>query len=78
MPRKISVYVDEELHRALKAAATMRGMTLSGFMVEATKRALHVPDRRAVAEKMDRLRASLGGSFSAAELRSMREEGRRF
>ena len=46
MAEKISLYVDKELHRALKAEASLRGKFLSEFMVEAALRILHAPDRR--------------------------------
>lgn len=77
MAEKISVYVDEELHRALKAAASLQGQSLSEFMVEAALRALHTPDRKLASSKMDRIRASLKGTVSVEELRDMRNEGRR-
>ncbi len=56
MARKITVYVDEELHRRLKAAASLRGQALSDFMLEAARRVLEAPDRRRAAAHMDRVR----------------------
>ncbi|MCL6592083.1 MAG: type II toxin-antitoxin system HicB family antitoxin [Firmicutes bacterium] len=76
MAEKISVYVDKELHRALKAEASLRGKSLSEFMVEAALRILHAPDRRISSAKMDDIRNSVKGTFSGEELRIMRNEGR--
>ncbi|NLG68195.1 MAG: DUF1778 domain-containing protein [Firmicutes bacterium] len=76
MARKITVYVDEELHRRLKAAASLRGQALSDFMLEAARRVLEAPDRRRAAAHMDRVRRRIQATFTAEELRSMREEGR--
>jgi uncharacterized protein (DUF1778 family) len=53
MAEKISIYVDKELHRALKAEASLRGKSLSEFMVEAAIHAVHVPDRKLASSKMD-------------------------
>ena len=78
MAEKISVYVDKELHRALKAAASLRGMSLSEFMVQAALRALHAPDRKVASSKMDQIRNSLANQFSLEDIRKMREEGRRY
>ncbi len=44
--KKITVYVTEELHRRLKAAASMRGQSLSAFMLRAARLLLEMPDRR--------------------------------
>jgi hypothetical protein len=77
MAEKISVYVDKELHRALKAEASLRGKSLSEFMVEAALRILHAPDRRMSSSRMDQIRNSVKGNISAEELRAMRNEGRR-
>ena len=77
MSRKISVYVDEDLHRLLKSAASLRGMTLSDLMVDAAKRSLQAPSRKEVAARMDALRSTIAHSFSDEEMRAMREEGRR-
>jgi hypothetical protein len=76
MAEKISVYVDKELHRALKAEASLRGKSLSEFMVEAALRILHAPDRRMSSAKMDDIRNSVNGTFSEEEFRAMRNEGR--
>jgi len=78
MAHKISVYVDPELHRELKAYASKCGLSLSEFMVRAVKHYLHVPDRREVAKRMDEIRQSIPGTFTQKEIREMREEGRRY
>jgi len=78
MPEKISVYVNEELHRVFKAAASLQGKSLSEFMVDAALRALRNPDRKAASSKMDRIRTSLRSNTSAEEIVQMRNEGRRF
>ncbi len=76
MGRKISVYVDDDLHRLLKSAASLRGMSLSDLMVDAAKRVLQAPTRKDAAARMDAMRQSLTHTFTSSELRSMREEGR--
>ena len=73
---KITVYVDEDLHRRLKAAASLRGQSLSDFMLEAARRLLEAPDRRRAAAEMDRVRSRIQSTFTPEELKSMREEGR--
>ncbi len=78
MAEKISVYVDEKLHRALKATAVHQGKTLSQFMVDAAVRALHAPDRKALAAAMDTVRESQEEYFSREELLKMRENGKRY
>lgn len=77
MSRKISVYVDEDLHRTLKAAASLRGLSLSEFMVGAAKQALHAPSRREAMARMDVVRDSVRDRFTPESIREMREEGRR-
>ena len=77
MSRKISVYVDDDLHRSLKSAASLRGVTLSEFMVDAARQLLYAPSRKDAAAKMDMVRDSSKCSYSAEEIREMREEGRR-
>lgn len=77
MARKISVYVDEDLHKALKAAASLQGLSLSEFMLRSARLALKSPGRNAVAARMDSIRSQIGAKFSADEIRAMREEGRR-
>jgi hypothetical protein len=77
LSRKISVYIDDDLHRLLKSAASLRGMSLSDLMVDAAKRVLQTPPRREVAARMDTIRRSIDGSFSPDDFRAMREEGRR-
>jgi len=75
--RKISVYVDDNLHRLLKSAASLRGISLSDLMVDAAKKAIQTPSRKEIAGKMDALRRSATHTFTSEEMRSMREEGRR-
>lgn len=76
MARKISVYVDEDLHRALKAAASLQGLSLSEFMLRAARLTLKNPGRMAVAARMDSIRSQIGAEFSTDEIRATREEGR--
>ncbi|MGE5579950.1 MAG: hypothetical protein ACM3WU_07895 [Bacillota bacterium] len=77
LSRKISVYVDDNLHRLLKSAASLRGISLSDLMVDAAKKAIQAPTRKEVASRMDALRRSVTHTFTSEEIRSMREEGRR-
>jgi len=74
---RITVYVPEELHRRLKVAASQRGLSLSDFMLRAAEHALQVPDRAHAARRMDAVRESVRGSFTAEDIRGMRDEGRR-
>jgi hypothetical protein len=76
MARKISVYVDDDLHRALKAAASLQGLSLSEFMLRAARLTLKSPGRKDVAARMDSIRSQIGVKFSTDEIRAMREEGR--
>jgi len=76
VPEKISVYVDKELHRVLKAEASLRGKSLSEFMVDAVLRTLYAPQRQSAAAQMDLIRNSVNEKFTAEEIQSMREEGR--
>jgi hypothetical protein len=78
MAKKISVYVSEEMHRTIKAAASLQGKSLSEFMADAAMRALHNPDRKAASSRMDQIRASVKTGISLEEILQMREEGRRF
>ncbi len=78
MAEKISVYVDEKLHRILKATAVQQGKSLSQYMVDAAVRALHAPDRKTLAAEMDTVRESQEEYFSREELLKMREDGRRY
>ena len=77
MDRKISVYVDEDLHRKLKAAASLRGVSLSEFMLSAAMQAIHAPSRREAVARMDVVRDSVREEFSPEDIREMREEARR-
>ena len=65
MAEKISIYVDKELHRILKAEASLRGKSLSEFMVEAAVRTLNAPDRKMSSSKMDDIRNSVKGTISS-------------
>lgn len=76
MAAKITVYVDEGLHRRLKSAASLRGQSLSDFMLEAARRLLEAPDRRQAAARMDEVRSRIRSTFTAEELRLLKEEGR--
>lgn len=76
MARKISVYVDDDIHRALKAAASLQDLSLSEFMLRAARLTLKNPGRTAVAARMDSIRSQIGVKFSTDEIRDMREEGR--
>lgn len=78
MTKKISVYVTKEMHSDFKTAAGLLGKSLSEFMVDAAKLALHSPDRKAVSAKMDQIRASVKAPIPTDDIRKMREEGRRF
>lgn len=78
MTKKISVYVKEEMHRTIKAAASLQGKSLSEFMADAAMRALNNPDRKAASSRMDRIRASVKTGIPLEEIFEMREEGRRF
>lgn len=78
MAEKISVYVDEKLHRALKAEAAQRGKSLSQFMIDAAVNALHTPERKKLAAAMDTIREAQEEYFSAEELLEMRKDGRRY
>jgi predicted DNA-binding protein len=76
MAKKITVYVEEELHRRLKATASLRGQTLSDFMLQAARLLLEMPDRSEAAAQMDRVRQGVALPTSGDELRRWREEGR--
>jgi len=76
MAHKISVYVDKKLHKKLKAEASLRGKSLSEFMVDAALSALHSPQRQEAASKMDLIRESAIGYVSSEEIRNMRNVGR--
>ena len=75
MARKISVYVDEDLHKTLKAAASFRGLSLSEFVLRSARLALKSPDRKTASARMDSIRNQIGVEFSTDEIRAMREEG---
>lgn len=76
MAAKITVYVNEDLHRRLKSAASLRGQSLSDFMLEAARRLLEAPDRRQAAARMDEVRSRIRSPFTAEEFRVLKEEGR--
>jgi hypothetical protein len=73
MAKKVTVYVEEELHRRLKAAASQ---TLSDFMLQAARLFLEMPDRRQAAQQMDHVRTGVTTKATLEELRTWREEGR--
>lgn len=77
MGRKISVYVNDDLHRALKAAASLRGISLSEFMVIAARQTIYAPGRKEAASRMDAVRETVSGCYSIDAIRALREEGRR-
>jgi uncharacterized protein (DUF1778 family) len=76
MAHKVSIYLDEHAHRELKAAASRLGQSLSEFMARAALESLRRPTRREAAEAMDRLREQVGSTFTAEEIREMRDAGR--
>lgn len=78
MVKKISVYVSEEMHRSIKAAASLRGKSMSEFMFDAATSVLHNPDRKAAASRMDQIRTSVKTEVTLEEILQMKEEGRRF
>jgi len=78
MAEKISVYVDEKIHRALKTAASQRGKSLSQFMIDAALYSLHTPDRKSLAAEMDSVRESQEEYFSREDLLKMQKDGRRY
>ena len=73
---KVSIYLDEESHRRLKAKANGMGVSLSEFMARAALDALRRPSRREVSNIMDRLRGEVPSTFTPAEIREMRDLGR--
>jgi uncharacterized protein (DUF1778 family) len=77
MAEKISVYVDEKLHRVLKATAVQRGKSLSQFMIDAALYSLQAPDRKVLAVAMDTVRESQEEYYSREDLLEMRKDGRR-
>jgi uncharacterized protein (DUF1778 family) len=78
MAEKISVYVDEKLHRILKAEAAQRGKSLSQFMIDAAVNSLHTPDRKKLAAAMDTVREAQEEYYTREELLQMRKDGRRY
>ena len=77
MANKISVYVDEETHRSIKAEASLRGQSLSDFLREAALNKISGPRRMQASKTIDEIRNSIEGSFTSTEIKKMREEGRR-
>ncbi len=73
---KISIYLDEEFHRTLKAKASTLGLSLSEFIARAARDALYQPSRGVASDSMDRLRCQVPSTFTAAEIRKMRDTGR--
>lgn len=78
MAEKISVYVDEKLHRILKAEAAQRGKSLSEFMIDAAVYSLRIPDRKKLAAAMDSVREAQEEYYTREELLQMRKDGRRY
>jgi len=78
MAEKISVYVDEELHKLLKTEAVKQGKTLSQFMLEAALQSLSMPERESAGTKMDQIRESQENYYTTKEILEMRNEGRRY
>ncbi len=76
MAHKISVYLDDQTHRELKAAASHQGVSLSEFMAHSAKEALQRPQREEAARIMDQLRQQITRPVMAEEMREMRDEGR--
>lgn len=76
MAHKISVYLDDQTHRELKAAASHQGLSLSDFMARSAKEALQRPQRQEVARIMDQLSQQITRPVTAEEIREMRDEGR--
>ena len=76
MAHKISIYLDDQTHRELKAAASRQGLSLSDFMARSAKEALHRPRRQEAARLMDQLRQQITQPVTAEEIREMRDDGR--
>ena len=76
MAHKISVYLDDQTHRELKAAASHQGLSLSDFMARSAKEALQRPQRQEAARVMDQLRQQIAPYVTADVIREMRDEGR--
>ncbi len=76
MPHKVSVYLDDQTHRELKAAASYQGLSLSEFMARSAKHFLEHPHRRAAAQLMDQLRQHVSQPITQDEIRDMRDSGR--
>ncbi|MCL4543927.1 MAG: ribbon-helix-helix domain-containing protein [Chloroflexi bacterium] len=76
MAHKVSIYLNDETHRDLKAAASRLGVSLSEFMARAAVRALRQPNRREAADAMDQVRRQVATTFSADDIRELRDHGR--
>ncbi len=76
MAHKISIYLDDQTHRELKAAASRQGLSLSDFMARSAKEALQRPRRQEAARLMDQLRQQITHPITAEEIREMRDDGR--
>lgn len=76
MAHKISIYLDDQTHRELKAAASRQGLSLSDFMARSAKEALQRPRRQEAARLMDQLRQQITHPVTAEEIREMRDDGR--
>ena len=76
MVHNVSIYLDEEAHRLLKAKASRMGVSLSAFVARAALDALRQPTRREASATMDRLRGEVAARFTPAEVRETRDTGR--
>lgn len=63
--------VPAEFHRRLKARAAMEGMSMSDYILREMKKALDVPTRQ---EVLERIRARRMPSLSVDAVRLIREE----
>jgi uncharacterized protein (DUF1778 family) len=73
---KISIYLDDQTHRELKAATSSQGLSLSDFMARSAKEALQRLRRQETARLMDQLRKQITQPVTAEEIREMRDDGR--
>lgn len=74
MARMVQVKgVPEEVHRALKARAALRGQTLSGYLRGEMERLAARPSREELERSLDRNAPPALGRSSATEVRRGRE-----
>ena len=76
MVHKINIYLDDQIHRKLKATASHQGLSLPDFMARSAKEALQRPQRQEATRLMDQLRQQITRPVTAEEIRAMRNEGR--